>query len=116
MGKTTLARAVIHHPKIATRYEQHRFFVACDSATSKIELAALVGTHLGLKPGRDITRAVVHHFYVTPPSLLILDNLETLWEPTESRRDIEGFLSLLTDVNHLALMVGTTILFLPLHS
>ncbi|KAJ7877150.1 hypothetical protein B0H13DRAFT_1893366 [Mycena leptocephala] len=38
------------------------------------------------------------------PSLLILDNLETLWEPTESRANIEEFLSLLTGVEHLALV------------
>ncbi|KAJ7906647.1 hypothetical protein B0H13DRAFT_1463427, partial [Mycena leptocephala] len=38
-------------------------------------------------------------------SLLILDNLETLWEPVESRGKIEEFLSLLTGVNHLALVI-----------
>ncbi|KAJ7903069.1 hypothetical protein B0H13DRAFT_1882329 [Mycena leptocephala] len=31
--------------------------------------------------------------------------LETLWEPAECRGDVEEFLSLLTDVDHLALMV-----------
>ncbi|KAJ7722159.1 hypothetical protein B0H14DRAFT_2220175, partial [Mycena olivaceomarginata] len=39
------------------------------------------------------------------PTLLILDNFETLWEPLESRKGIEEFLSLLTDVKHLALMI-----------
>ncbi|KAJ7874606.1 hypothetical protein B0H13DRAFT_2551486 [Mycena leptocephala] len=41
-----------------------------------------------------------------PPSLLILDNLETLWEPTESRANVEEFLSLLTGVEHLALVIS----------
>ncbi|KAJ6479678.1 P-loop containing nucleoside triphosphate hydrolase protein, partial [Mycena sanguinolenta] len=105
MGKTSLARAVVHHQEIVARYEQHRFFVACDSATNKVELAALIGAHLELKPGRDLTQPVVQRFTSGPPSLLILDNLETLWEPTESRADVEEFLSLLTDVKHLALMI-----------
>ncbi|KAF8139151.1 hypothetical protein K438DRAFT_1785943 [Mycena galopus ATCC 62051] len=105
MGKTSLARTVLHHTKITTTYEQHRFFVASDTATTKVELAALVGAHLGLKPGKDLTQAVVQHFSCGPPTLLILDNLETLWEPAESRHDIEEFLSLLTDVDHLALML-----------
>ncbi|KAF8193174.1 hypothetical protein K438DRAFT_1761882 [Mycena galopus ATCC 62051] len=96
MGKTSLARTVLHHTKITTTYEQHRFFVASDTATTKVELAALVGAHLGLKPGKDLTQAVVQHFSY---------NLETLWEPAESRHDIEEFLSLLTDVDHLALML-----------
>ncbi|KAJ7611967.1 P-loop containing nucleoside triphosphate hydrolase protein, partial [Mycena polygramma] len=105
MGKTTLARAVLHHPQVTARYEHHRYFVACDSATSKAELAALIGAHLGLKPGKDLTRAVVQHFSSSSPTLLVLDNLETAWEPTECRNGVEDFLSLLTDVKHLALMV-----------
>jgi Cdc6-like AAA superfamily ATPase len=108
MGKTSLARAVLHHVEISTRYTQHRYFVACDSATNKVELAALIGAHLGLKPGKDLTRAVVQFFTTTPPSLLMLDNLETVWEPIECRGDTEEFLSLLTDVQHLALVVGVS--------
>jgi predicted ATPase len=111
MGKTSLARAVVHHPEITARYEQYRHFIACDSAATKVELSALIGTHLGLKPGKGLTKAVVQHFSNGPQSLLILDNLETLWEPTESRQDIEEFLSLLTDVEHLALVVSRD----PLH-
>ncbi|KAF8197664.1 hypothetical protein K438DRAFT_1933714 [Mycena galopus ATCC 62051] len=105
MGKTTLAKAVVHHAEVAARYEQHRHFVACDSATNKVELAALIGAYLRLKTGKDLTKAVVKHFSASPPSLLILDNLETVWEPTEIRADIEEFLSLLTGVDHLVLMV-----------
>ncbi|KAJ7892451.1 hypothetical protein B0H13DRAFT_1886794 [Mycena leptocephala] len=105
MGKTSLARAVLHHPEIITKYEQHRFFVACDPAGSRVELAALIGAHLGLKPGRDLTKPVVHYFAKSSASLLILDNLETPWEPTNTRRDTEEFLSLLTDVPHLALII-----------
>ncbi|KAJ7676893.1 hypothetical protein DFH06DRAFT_1428772 [Mycena polygramma] len=105
MGKTTLARTVLHHAQITTRYEEHRHFVACDSATTKVELAALIGAHIGLGPGKDLTRAVVQHFCSKPASLLILDNLETVWEPMEHRKEIEEFLSLLTDVDHLALIV-----------
>ncbi|KAJ7867187.1 hypothetical protein B0H14DRAFT_3132919 [Mycena olivaceomarginata] len=95
IGKTSLARAVLHHPDIAARYVQNRFFVACNSATTKIELANLIGSHLGLKPGKDLTQAVLQHFSNNPPSLLILDELETLWEPASSRANIEELLSLL---------------------
>ncbi|KAJ6463290.1 hypothetical protein DFH09DRAFT_1227335 [Mycena vulgaris] len=104
MGKTSLARAALHHPDIATKYAQ-RFFVPCDSATTRIDVAALVGLHLGLEPGKDLTKSVVQHFSKGPLCLLILDNLETAWEPIESRGGVEDFLSLLTDVPHLALLV-----------
>ncbi|KAJ6478454.1 hypothetical protein DFH09DRAFT_1292851 [Mycena vulgaris] len=105
MGKTSLARAVLHYPTITGKYAQHRFFVPCDSTSSKDELVTLIGAHLGLKPKKDLAKMVLHHFATNPACLLVLDNLETLWELTEIRRDIEEFLSLLTDVAHLALVI-----------
>ncbi|KAJ6538384.1 hypothetical protein DFH09DRAFT_1283421 [Mycena vulgaris] len=105
MGKTSLARAVLHHPTVTGKYGQHRFFVACDSILSKDELVTLIGAHLGLKPTKNMAKVILHHFTTNPACLLILDNLETLWESTEIRRDIEEFLSLLTEVKHLALII-----------
>jgi GTPase SAR1 family protein len=116
MGKTSLARAIIHHTEITAQYEQQRFFVACDSAGTQVELAALIGVHVGLKPGKDLTAPVIQYFSGSQPCLLILDNLETLWEPTESRGNIEEFLSLLTGVHHLALIVSLQIFFTHTHS
>ncbi|KAJ7896656.1 P-loop containing nucleoside triphosphate hydrolase protein, partial [Mycena olivaceomarginata] len=104
MGKTSLARAVLHHPDIMARYVQNRFFVACNSAMTGIELVNLIGSHLGLKPGKNLTQVVLQYFAHNPPSLLILDELETLWEPASSRANIEELLSLLTGVEDLALM------------
>ncbi|KAJ7315032.1 P-loop containing nucleoside triphosphate hydrolase protein, partial [Mycena albidolilacea] len=104
IGKSSLAKALLHHPTITAMYQQNRFFVGCNSATTKLELGTLIGTHIGLKPGKDPIQAVLKRFSNNPPSLLILDELEMLWESTESRGDIEEFLSLLTDINHLALM------------
>ncbi|KAJ6596307.1 P-loop containing nucleoside triphosphate hydrolase protein, partial [Mycena vulgaris] len=104
MGKTSLARAVLHHVEIASRYDQHRFFIACDSVSTKSELVALIGIHLGMKPDKDLTRDILRHLSSSPASLLILDNLETSWELLKSRRDIEGLLSLLADIQQVALI------------
>ncbi|KAJ7796644.1 P-loop containing nucleoside triphosphate hydrolase protein [Mycena olivaceomarginata] len=98
MGKTSLAQAVLHRPEITARYAQNRFFVGCASATTNLELVNLVGAHLGLKHSKDLTQAMLQHFSNNPPSLLILDELETLWEPACSRGDIEETLSLLTGI------------------
>ncbi|KAJ7686626.1 P-loop containing nucleoside triphosphate hydrolase protein, partial [Mycena olivaceomarginata] len=105
MGKSSLARMLLHNPAITATYQQNRFFVGCSSATTKLELVSLIGTHMGLKLGKGPIQAVLKHLSNNPPSLLILDELETLWESTESRGDIEELLSLLTDINHLALMI-----------
>ncbi|KAJ7495356.1 hypothetical protein FB451DRAFT_1478078 [Mycena latifolia] len=105
MGKTSIARAVIHHPVITSRYKEHRFFVGCDSASNNVQLAALIGGYVGLEPAKDLTRPVIHHFSHGLPCLLILDNLETVWEPAESRAEVEKFLGLLADIPHLALVI-----------
>ncbi|KAJ7035355.1 hypothetical protein C8F04DRAFT_1394929, partial [Mycena alexandri] len=105
MGKTSLARMALHHEQITTKYQGNWLFIACDTASSKVELAGLIGAHLGMKPGKDLTQAVLQHFSNAPPSLLNLDNLETVWEPVESRKEIEEFLSLLTDIPSPALVI-----------
>ncbi|KAJ6520692.1 hypothetical protein DFH09DRAFT_1287429 [Mycena vulgaris] len=104
MGKTSLAKAALHHPDITAKYTQ-QFFVTADSVSTGADLAGLVGSHLGLKPSKKITKMIVDYFSNSPACLLILDNLETTWEPTESRRDVEEFLACLTGVPHLALIV-----------
>ncbi|KAF8210019.1 hypothetical protein K438DRAFT_1810731 [Mycena galopus ATCC 62051] len=104
MGKTSLARAALHHPDTVSKFE-HRFFVSAEAATTSIELAALIGLHLGLNPGQDLTKAVVQYLACTPASLLILDNLETVWEPRQTCAGVERLLCLLGELEHLALMI-----------
>jgi predicted ATPase len=106
MGKTSLARAVLHHPDMTSRYEQNRLFIPCDTVSTSVQLAALIGGHIGLEAGNNLTRAVIRFFSSSAPTLLILDNLETVWEPAESRGDVENFLCLLEEVEHLALIVS----------
>ncbi|KAF8190679.1 hypothetical protein K438DRAFT_2141110 [Mycena galopus ATCC 62051] len=104
MGKTSLAKAVLHHPHTSLKFE-HRFFVSAEAATTGIELVALVGLHVGLNPGQDLTKLVVQYFTRKQSCLLILDNLETAWEPIQARNGVEEFLSLLSEVEHLALII-----------
>ncbi|KAJ7800472.1 hypothetical protein B0H14DRAFT_2616181 [Mycena olivaceomarginata] len=104
MGKTSLARAVMHHPQTLAKFD-HMFFVSAEAATTSVELAALIGLHVGLDPGKDLTPHVVRYFSRKPGSLVVLDNLETVWEPIQSRGGVEEFLSLLTEVKHLALII-----------
>ncbi|KAJ7122077.1 hypothetical protein C8R44DRAFT_852876 [Mycena epipterygia] len=104
MGKTSLAKAVLHQPAVAAKYE-YRLFIGSEHVTTSIGLAALISAHLGLKPGKDLTNPVLRHFSKGPQCLLILDNLETSWEPLDSRSKIEQFLSLLTDIPHLTLII-----------
>jgi hypothetical protein len=111
MGKTSLAKAALHHPEITAKYE-HRLFVPCHSATTSVEMAAIIGSHVGLKPGKDLKKPVIRYLSEKPACLLVLDNLETAWEPLASRSAVEKFLSLLTDISHLTLMVSISSSFI----
>ncbi|KAJ7084666.1 hypothetical protein C8R44DRAFT_894111 [Mycena epipterygia] len=105
MGKTSLALAALHQTDITTKYS-HRYFVSCHSAGNCSELSSIVASHIGLEMGSQTTRRIVHHFMTNPPALLILDNFETPWEPSGTRSEVEDFLSLLTDMPHLAIVVS----------
>ncbi|KAK7018145.1 hypothetical protein R3P38DRAFT_3557988 [Favolaschia claudopus] len=85
---------------------KERVFVSAESATTSNELVVLIALNVGLEPGRDVTQAVLKYFKKSTASvLLVLDNLETPWEPTQSRAAIEDVLALLADIPHLALIV-----------
>ncbi|KAJ7253885.1 P-loop containing nucleoside triphosphate hydrolase protein, partial [Mycena rebaudengoi] len=104
MGKTSLATAALHNPQVEAKYS-HRYFVSCHSSPTCTELAATIATHIGLEKGSNMTKKIVHYFAHAPPSLLVLDNLETTWETLSSHPEVEEFLSLVTDVPHLGLMI-----------
>ncbi|KAJ7267937.1 P-loop containing nucleoside triphosphate hydrolase protein [Mycena rebaudengoi] len=104
MGKTSLATAVLHSPQLEAKYA-HRYFVPCHSSPTCTELAATIADHIGLEKGSNMTKKIAHYFAHAPPSLLVLDNLETPWEPLSSRSEVEEFLSLMTEVPHLGLMI-----------
>ncbi|KAJ7151911.1 hypothetical protein C8R43DRAFT_822058, partial [Mycena crocata] len=95
MGKTSLALTALHHPEISAKFE-HRFFVMADSSNTSAELVAQIGLHLGLGPRKNLTKTVLQYFCNLSHCLLVLDNLETPWEPLEARGEVEQFLSLLS--------------------
>jgi hypothetical protein len=66
----------------------------------------MIAHHLGFEKQSNLSRTVIHYFTYAPPSLLVLDNLETPWEPSSSRSEVEEFISLLADIPQLALVVG----------
>ncbi|KAJ7258339.1 hypothetical protein C8J57DRAFT_534742 [Mycena rebaudengoi] len=104
MGKTSLATAALHDPQVQAKY-LHKYFIPCHSSPTCTELAGIVADHVGLEKGSNMANKIAHYFAHAPPSLLVLDNLETTWENLSSRSEVEEFLSLLTDVPHLGLMI-----------
>ncbi|KAJ7459294.1 hypothetical protein FB451DRAFT_1272453 [Mycena latifolia] len=101
IGKTSLATAVIHHSQIADKFQQ-RYFIACEAAATHSDLVHAVASYLQSEPAQNL---IIRSLAEGPPTLLVLDNLETAWEPSASRARVEEFLSLLTDIPHVALLI-----------
>ncbi|KAJ7018859.1 P-loop containing nucleoside triphosphate hydrolase protein, partial [Mycena alexandri] len=104
VGKTSLSVAALHCPAVMERYS-HPHFVSCESVNTGVDLVSTISSHLGLEPSRQLSGDIIRHLTKAGPSLLLIDNLETPWEPLESRGGVEEFLSLLADVPHLAILV-----------
>ncbi|KAJ7286819.1 P-loop containing nucleoside triphosphate hydrolase protein [Mycena rebaudengoi] len=103
-GKTSLAMTALHDSQIEAKYSRS-YFVPCHSSSTCTQLVSVVADHIGMEKGSNLAQKIVHYLNQSPPSLLVLDNLETPWESISSQSEVEEFLSLLTDVAHLGLMI-----------
>ncbi|KAJ7339811.1 P-loop containing nucleoside triphosphate hydrolase protein, partial [Mycena albidolilacea] len=104
MGKTTLAMAALHHPKVASRYPS-RYFISCESAHTRDSLVAIIVSNLGLDTSGTLQRALLALLSAGQPCMIILDNFETPWEAMDGRAKVEEFLALLADIPHVALLL-----------
>ncbi|KZP07411.1 hypothetical protein FIBSPDRAFT_1052987, partial [Athelia psychrophila] len=82
MGKTSTALHVTHHEAVIARYRDRIFFVACNAATSTELLASRILQVIGVSVGTKENRLTALHLALkgAPPTLLLLDNLESLWD------------------------------------
>ncbi|KAJ6565949.1 hypothetical protein DFH09DRAFT_1157339 [Mycena vulgaris] len=104
MGKTTLATALLHSPAVVSKYEHH-YFISCEGATTDVQLMTTVAFHIGLEPSRQLSSMIVQYFSESRPTLLVLDNLDTCWEKHGFRDRVEDFLSCLSSVDQLSLVI-----------
>ncbi|KAJ7063814.1 hypothetical protein C8F01DRAFT_1054719 [Mycena amicta] len=112
IGKTSLALSVLHHPELSSSFAQ-KYFVSCHAAPTSAELLAVVAAHVGVESGPNLAPRVVRQLGYTTgtardqpkKTLLVLDNLETPWEPAIERPKVEEFLALLANVERLTILV-----------
>ncbi|KAJ6569412.1 hypothetical protein B0H19DRAFT_1135353 [Mycena capillaripes] len=104
VGKTSLALAALHHPDIVAQLKP-RYFVSCTSSLTSNDILSEIASVLGIETKGKLLKEVLTRCSRDPPSILVLDNLETPWEALASRNDVEELLTLLTDVSHLNLLI-----------
>jgi hypothetical protein len=105
IGKTSLALAALHDPRLAEIFHQ-KYFISCESVLTVQDLLVTMASHLGISVIQDLERVILRFLADVAPCILILDNFETPWEfSEESRRTMEQFLSLLTEIDQLKVIV-----------
>ena len=105
IGKTSLTQAVGNDPAIVRRFgETNRWFVSLDAISSATAMQDAITRSVGGDPARgfDTTLALLRQ----QPGLLVLDNLETPWDPKTERRATEAILAALADTPGLALLAS----------
>ncbi|KAJ7806083.1 P-loop containing nucleoside triphosphate hydrolase protein, partial [Mycena olivaceomarginata] len=103
IGKTSLAQVALHHEDVVAKYLK-RYFVPCHSSLTSSDLISTISSHIGFESAKNLQH-ILQYFTCSKPSLLVLDNFETLWEPASTRLNTEEFLSQLAGVPQLALLI-----------
>ncbi|KAJ7056358.1 P-loop containing nucleoside triphosphate hydrolase protein, partial [Mycena amicta] len=107
MGKTSLSLSVIHDQSIEAFFGVHRYFIPLNGTSSVADMVAKIAAQFDIthqQPEKAVLRRL-GEIGARAPVLVVLDNLEDCWEPSTSRAKVEDFLSLLTDVPQLHLVV-----------
>lgn len=103
-GKTTLAKMILHDPKIVERY-QLQYFLDCVGRSTANSLLQGFGSMLGLKEATSAILASGRSKLDTSTTLICLDNFETPWEPSDTRGKVEDILETIAAIPNLSLII-----------
>jgi len=79
MGKTTVALALLHDTQVAKHYGNERLFLSCEALIDADSIVVSLAKLLGMLATTDLLTAVVAHLKARSRTVLVLDNLETVW-------------------------------------
>ncbi|KAI0297821.1 hypothetical protein B0F90DRAFT_859699 [Multifurca ochricompacta] len=106
-GKTTLANAVLSHDRVQKHFQDARYFISCESATSSDALLIQIAKTLGLVMGPpDTLWSQIHATLNSKEIVLCLDNFESPWDQSdETKHAVEVLLSRITSLRRVTVLV-----------
>lgn len=107
MGKTSVALAILHDTQITAHFDLRRFFISCEAHADADSLIVALATVLGLEASKDLLTVLVACLTGSPRTLLVLDNIETVWLVRDMVKisEVERLLSTLAAIGSLSLIV-----------
>jgi len=80
IGKTTVALEALHHPRVADLSGTHRIFQSCEALVDADSLVGKLAEQCGVPPSTEgLQAAVVTQLAKQPRTIIVVDNLETIW-------------------------------------
>jgi len=107
MGKTSVAVAIMHDDRIIGHFEEERLFISCEALSDADSIVVALATLLDVKPSNDLLSGVISHLKISPRTLLVLDNLETVWLVDDAAKvsAIEDLLAVLAKAPKLSFII-----------
>ncbi|KAJ6562464.1 hypothetical protein B0H19DRAFT_1144625 [Mycena capillaripes] len=106
VGKSSLALAALYDHDVASKFESGRHFISCESSQSAGDIAAALFSHFALEGRGHPMKAILQHLSRREsPCVIVLDNLETPWEFPGGRSAVEDFLSHLSAIKTVYLII-----------
>jgi hypothetical protein len=110
MGKTTLALAVLHDQRVidSEHFQSQIYFIDCSTITTLEGLYCQLAVDLHIprdQRNSHLQEILLLRFRNMPPTILCLDNFETLWDVSEARSNIQSLLSHFHAISTLALLL-----------
>jgi len=107
MGKTSIAVAILHADQIVGHFGNGRFFISCEAHSDANSLIIALATLLDLQGSNDLLTSVVSRLAASSRTLLVLDNLETVWLVSDAKKvsAVDNLLSTLAKIPTLSLII-----------
>lgn len=107
IGKSSLVLAALHQLEISSFFGiTNLHFISCETSHSASDLTSVLAVHFGLEQTGNRAKNIIRHIReLSVLMILVLDNLDTPWEPLITRAAAEDFLCLLADIPHLSVIV-----------
>src|ERR1700761_7704557 len=105
IGKTALGVSFLHHSSVILHFGDFRWFISCEGIFNADGLRSVLANIFKLDEKMFISSIRRLASSIDSNMLLMLDNLETPWEPKDNQQAVEELLLQLSDVPGLSLVV-----------
>jgi len=113
LGKTTIALWLLHNAAVSKRYGKRRLFISCEAFVSADAIIVALANRIGLSASSDLLEAVLDYFEANPPTLILLDNIETVWLVGGPVVAVEILLGRLSQISSISLIITCRGIVLP---